>query len=54
MRTLAALLTVLLLLPAESAEPCPLWNGHESIEAYARKVNLPPAKTVDLGNRVSL
>jgi formylglycine-generating enzyme required for sulfatase activity len=49
-----------LLLAARAAEPAdtqaafPLWDGHESIEQYARRVNLPPTKTLDLGNGVSL
>ncbi|MCY3022169.1 MAG: SUMF1/EgtB/PvdO family nonheme iron enzyme [Planctomycetota bacterium] len=32
----------------------PLWDGHESIEQYARRANLPPTKTLDLGNGVNL
>ena len=32
----------------------PLWDGHEPITEYARKVNLPPTKTLDLGNGVKL
>jgi len=49
-----------LLLAARAAEPAdtqaafPLWDGHESIEQYARRVNLPPTKTLDLGNGVNL
>jgi len=26
----------------------PLWDGKESIEQYARRVNLPPTRTLDL------
>ena len=32
----------------------PLWDGHESVEQYAQRVNLPPTKTLDLGNGVKL
>ena len=39
-------------LPA--AEPYPLWDGHESVADYARRTNLPPTKTLDLGSGVKL
>jgi formylglycine-generating enzyme required for sulfatase activity len=32
----------------------PLWDGAESVASYARRVGLPPAKTLDLGNGVKL
>ena len=32
----------------------PLWDGHESVEQYVQRVNLPPTKTLDLGNGVKL
>ena len=32
----------------------PLWDGKESVEQYAQRVNLPPTKTLDLGNGVKL
>ena len=32
----------------------PLWDGHESVADYAKRVNLPPTKTLDLGNGVKL
>jgi len=32
----------------------PLWDGHETVAQYARRVNLPETKTLDLGNGVSL
>jgi len=38
--------------PASSAYP--LWDGHESVAEYAKKVNLPPTKTLDLGNGVNI
>lgn len=49
-------LLLLLALPAVySAEPAyPLWDGHESVADYAKKVNLPPTKTLDLGNDVKM
>jgi formylglycine-generating enzyme required for sulfatase activity len=34
--------------------PYPLWDGHESVVEYAKKVNLPPSTTLDLGNNVKL
>ena len=32
------------------AQPWPLWDGHESIEHYAKRADLPPTKALDLGN----
>ena len=32
----------------------PLWDGHESVADYAQRVNLPPTKTLDLGNGIKL
>ena len=49
-----------LLLAARAAEPndaqpaYPLWDAHESIADYAKRANLPPTKTLDLGNGVNL
>jgi len=38
-----------------AAEPAyPLWDGTEPVAAYAKKVNLPPTQTLDLGNGVKL
>jgi len=38
-----------------AAEPAyPLWDGQEPVAAYAKKVNLPPTQTLDLGNGVKL
>jgi formylglycine-generating enzyme required for sulfatase activity len=54
------------LLAARAAEPSvgqvgnvphsayPLWDGHESVEQYAKRTNLPPTKTLDLGGGVNL
>ncbi|MCY3020848.1 MAG: formylglycine-generating enzyme family protein [Planctomycetota bacterium] len=40
---------------AETAAPTwPLWDGQESVERYAQRTNLPPTKTLDLGNGVNL
>ena len=36
------------------AHAYPLWDNHESVADYAKKVNLPPTKTLDLGNGVKL
>ena len=56
MRTRVPLILLLLntatALAAES--PYPLWDNHESVADYAKKVNLPPTKTLDLGNGVKL
>ena len=35
-------------------QPYPLWDGKESVAEYAQKVNLPPTKTLDLSNGVTL
>src|SRR5215831_17336339 len=32
----------------------PLWDGHESVADYAKRVNLPTTRTLDLGNDVKL
>ena len=54
-------LLLLLALPAqtahsaEAAEPSwPLWDGQESVEQYAKRTNLEPTRTLDLGNGVKL
>ncbi|HEY3321245.1 MAG TPA: formylglycine-generating enzyme family protein [Planctomycetota bacterium] len=39
---------------ASAAEPFPLWDGQETIAHYAARTNLPPTKTLDLGNGVTL
>ncbi len=39
---------------SEPAPFYPLWDGVESVGDYAKKVNLPPTKTLDLGNGVKL
>src|SRR5258708_3570921 len=39
----------------EPAKPnYPLWDGSESVADYAKRVNLPPTQTLDLGNGVKL
>jgi hypothetical protein len=42
------------LVAGEPTPAYPLWDGHESVADYAKKVNLPPTKTLDLGNGVKL
>ncbi len=39
---------------AEPARAFPLWDGVESVADYAKRVNLPPTQTLDLGNGVKL
>lgn len=39
---------------AETARAFPLWDGKETVAAYAAKVNLPPTKSIDLGGGVML
>ena len=51
MRFLALTLT-LAAIPAMAAE-YPLWNG-EPVEEYAKRVGLPPTKTIDLGDGVAM
>jgi formylglycine-generating enzyme required for sulfatase activity len=36
------------------AKPWPLWDGSESVADYAQRANLPPSKTLELGNGVKL
>ncbi|MCY3017923.1 MAG: formylglycine-generating enzyme family protein [Planctomycetota bacterium] len=55
-RTLACLFLACAWARAADAPPAPypLWDGQESIEQYAKRVNLPPTKTLDLGGGVNL
>ena len=39
---------------AEYTPAFPLWDNLESVESYAKRVNLPPTQTLDLGNGVKL
>src|SRR4051812_7255922 len=39
---------------SESVSAYPLWNGIETVAEYAKKVNVPPTQTLDLGNGVKL
>ena len=41
-------------LSASEPPPSPLWDNHESVADYAKRVNLPPTKTLELGNGVKL
>ncbi len=56
MRPLPLIVIVLAgsLAASEAAPAYPLWDGVESVADYAKKVNLPPTKTLDLGNGVKL
>ena len=40
--------------PITNQPSYPLWDGHESIVNYAKKVNLPPVRDIDLGNGVKI
>jgi len=52
----ATILCALVPLLARAGEPgkYPLWDGQETIVQYAQRANLPPTKTLDLGNGVTL
>jgi hypothetical protein len=55
MRPLILITLALAALAASADEPTyPLWDGKESIAEYAKRANLPPTKTLDLGNGVKL
>src|SRR5437763_16598752 len=54
MRPLLLFFAIALASSLPAAEPYPLWDNHESVADYARRVNLPPAKSLDLGNGVKL
>ena len=40
--------------PTPKKSDYPLWNGQESVTDYARRVNLPTSRTLDLGNGVKM
>src|SRR3954470_16266628 len=42
------------LLAGEQTFEYPFWDGRESVAEYAKKVNLPPTKTLDLGHGVKM
>jgi formylglycine-generating enzyme required for sulfatase activity len=55
MRPSAMLLLVALSAAAAESQPTwPFWDEKESIEQYAQRANLPPTKTLDLGDGVKL
>ena len=54
MRPLPLLLLLFIGSLAASEQTYPLWDGVESVADYAKKVNLPPTKTLDLGNGLKL
>ena len=39
---------------AELPAACPLWDGKETVEHYAKRASLPPTKTLDLCGGVKL
>ena len=39
---------------SDSTPAFPLWDGTESVADYAKRANLPPTKTLDLGNGVKM
>jgi formylglycine-generating enzyme required for sulfatase activity len=54
MRSLSLLFLALALASRLPAAEYLLWDGHESVAEYANRVNLPPTKTLDLGNGVKM
>jgi len=54
MRYLAVLFLMVLGTTLAGEPQYPLWDGQESVADYAKKVNLPPTQTLDLGNGVKL
>ena len=52
--SLLALATSLLAASEPQLPAYPLWDGQESVADYAKRVNLPPTKTLDLGNGVKM
>ena len=52
--SLALLMLHLPLLSAEGPRVFPLWDGKEAISSYAKRVNLPATKSIDLGGGVAL
>ncbi len=51
---LIALCGVLLAEDGPAQPAYPLWDGHESVADYAKRVNLPSTKTLDLGGGVKM
>ncbi len=48
-------LVFLLAVPLSAAEShYPLWDNHESVADYAKRVNLPPTRTLALGDNVKM
>ncbi len=41
-------------LHAVESSPYPLWDGNESVVAYAQRIGLPPKKQIDLGHGFTL
>jgi len=40
--------------PSDNKPTYPLWDGQESVEQYAKKVNLPATQTLELGNGIKM
>ena len=51
---LAVFLLAVSLQAAEPSPSDPLWDGHESVAAYAQRAHLEATKTIDLGGGVTL
>ena len=54
MRAPCLVILLLVMLPLQSAETDPLWDGKETVATYATRAHLEPTKTLDLGNEVKL
>ena len=54
-RSLACIVLAVTVGAAETKpQPYPLWDGHESVEQYAKRANLERTRTLDLGGGVNL
>ena len=51
---LSAAITLIFAAQLALGSDAPLWDGHETVEHYAERANLPPTKTLDLGSGVKL
>ena len=53
-RNLLAFILLVFSTCTHGAEAFPLWDNVEPVSEYAKRVNLPPTQTLDLGNGVKL
>ena len=53
-RNLLAFILFVICSYAHGTEAFPLWDNVEPVSEYAKRVNLPPTQTLDLGNGVKL